>query len=118
LKSGFLSGFTAGFVCVGLVTFVGLVTVVGLVTCVEGRVTFLSEVGFVTVVLGLVTVVLPGLRSVVVLTAGREADLTPELLDTDLEPDSDLVDLDTEVEVDLDVLEPLPVLLACAMASD
>lgn len=86
-----------------------------------------------TVVLGLLPVVLPGFLSVDVLTAGRVADLTPELLDTDvfvlvalgavdtdLEPDVDLdvVDLDTEVEVDLDVLEPLPVLLACAKASD
>jgi hypothetical protein len=68
------------------------------------------------------------------LTAGRVADLTPELLDTvpddltcleavdaDLADDAGLdavVDLDTEDEVDLDVLEPLPVLLACAKASD
>lgn len=34
----------------------------------------------VTVVLGLLPVVLPGFLSVDVLTAGREADLTPELL--------------------------------------
>ena len=87
-----------------------------------------------TVVLGLRSVVLPGLRSVELLTAGRVADLTPELLETvafdlvcfeavetDLEPDvdrNDGVDLDTDVEVDLDVPEVLPTLLACAKASD
>lgn len=94
-----------------------------------GRV-LLSDEGRVTVVLGLLTVVLPGFLSVEVLTAGRVADLTPELLetvaldfvvfladDTDLEPDVDL-DVEVEVEVDLDVLEPPPVLLACAKASD
>jgi hypothetical protein len=37
-----------------------------------------------------------------------------------LDPDVDLGvdDLDVEVEVVLDVFEPLPVLLACAKASD
>lgn len=47
---------------------------VGLVACEEGF------DGLVTVVLGLLPVVLPGFLSVDVLTAGREADLTPELL--------------------------------------
>ena len=138
-KSGLLSCFT-GLVTVpdvvppdGLVTADGFVAgftdvpegrdvcPVGRTVCPVGRVADVlvtGFAGFVTVVLGLLPVVLPGFLSVDVLTAGRVADLTPELLDTDLEPDADLVDLDTEVEVDLDVLEPLPVLLACAKASD
>ena len=71
-----------GFVSTGLVTVDGRVA--GFVDVPEVRVT-LPEVRVVevdTVVLGLRSVVLPGLRSVVLLTAGRVADLTPELLDT------------------------------------
>ena len=154
LKSGLVSCFT------GLVTVPDVVPPDGLVTadgfaagftlvpeertvCPEGRtvcpagrtdVLVTGFTGFVTVVLGLLPVVLPGFLSVDVLTAGRVADLTPELLetaafdlvcfeadDTDLDPDVDRddgVDLDTDVEVDLDVPEVLPTLLACAKASD
>lgn len=154
-KSGLLSCFT-GLVTVpdvvppdGLVTADGFVAgftdvpegrdvcPVGRTVCPVGRVADVlvtGFTGFVTVVLGLLPVVLPGFLSVDVLTAGRVADLTPELLetvafdlvcfeadDTDLEPDVDRddgVDLDTDVEVDLDVPEVLPTLLACAKASD
>ena len=154
-KSGLLSCF-AGLVTVpdvapsdGLVTAEGFVAgftdvpegrdtcPVGRTVCPVGRVADVlvtGFAGFVTVVLGLLPVVLPGFLSVDVLTAGRVADLTPELLETvafdlvcleavetDLEPDVDRddgVDLDTDVEVDLDVPEVLPTLLACAMASD
>lgn len=155
LKSGLGSCFT-GLVTVpdavppaGLVTAEGFAagfTVVaegrdacpaGRTVCPVGRVADVlvtGVAGFVTVVLGLFPVVLPGFLSVDELTAGRVADLTPELLETvafdlvcleavetDLEPDVDRddgVDLDTDVEVDLDVPEVLPTLLACAKASD
>ena len=153
-KSGLLSCFTGLVTVPDVVPPDGLVTADGFVAgftdvpegrtvCPEGRtvcpagrtdVLVTGFTGFVTVVLGLLPVVLPGFLSVDVLTAGRVADLTPELLetvafdlvcfeadDTDLEPDVDRddgVDLDTDVEVDLDVPEVFPTLLACAKASD
>lgn len=94
----------------------------------------MPDAGLVTVGLGLLPVVLPGFLSVEELSVGLVTDLTPELLvtaavgfvcfvalETDLEPDVDRddgVDLDTVAEVDLDVPEEPPTLLACAKASD
>ena len=153
-KSGLLSCFTGLVTVPDVVPPDGLVTADGFVAgftdvpegrtvCPEGRtvcpagrtdVLVTGFTGFVTVVLGLLPVVLPGFLSVDVLTAGRVADLTPELLetvafdlvcfeadDTDLEPDVDRddgVDLDSDLVVDHDVPEVLPTLLACAKASD
>ena len=74
-----------------------------------------------TVVLGWRPEVLPGFLSVDGLTVERDADLTPELLDEetfDLLELEDEVVLDGDADLDVDLEDPVPPLLACAKASD
>lgn len=127
-----LSGFTAGWAdegCDGRTT----VPVAGRDTGAPtvGRVADVPVEGFVgvvTVVLGLLTAVLPVFLSVVILTVGRVDVDTRVPLDEAAEETAEFDDLVTEldltvevdplVEVERDTPEPVPPLLACAKASD